>query len=328
MPNNSSPSEPNRATRRANKGKVHAQRKAGKAAEAPVATHSTPPKEVVEDADDTATTTAELPDETVPTTRLEASFKRFEPEARALAKAEVKSTNANVMVLFQNARRGVLAVQSQREALERDPDAPRVDWPRVEATVAVAEALLHANRAAYMAVESRRDFSQKLSAMFAARDILLSNAVAAVKAGVLVGKKADVVARIQKGSGPIDNAQDCVDLVALFRSSPELRGRVTVAQVADAEARGIEMLHMLAPEGVEVPDGRPSDVAMVSDLRDRIGVVLERYYAYVARVGGWCWGLEVGEHVPALRARSVARKGAKPSPEPTPEPTPDHGDPA
>lgn len=257
----------------------------------------------------------------------ESSYQRFESEARTIADADVQVVNAKPMVFFHNARKGARAVLAERARIEADPDAPRVDFARIEATVRVGEATVFAARRAALTVARRNDALLQTPAMFETRDALLTNAQGLVKAKVVTKKEeADKLPLIIKGSGPIDGAQDCIDLVAWFRrneSAAQGKTPITAAYLEATERMAAELLHALSPDGVAVASNREDPVAEAAQMRDRMASLLVRYHAYVARIGGWLWGLDVSEHVPPLRARSVSRATtAQPTP-PTPPSPPD-----
>lgn len=310
-------SDKNRAQRRADK---NAARKAPRRAAVAEARPTTPPV-AVEPENPTEPDTEDGEPETQNVSGFEGSYQRFEAEARALDAREVPVFTGNGMVVFQNARRGVQAVMAERATIEADPASPTVDWDAVALAVTAGEALVYAGRLATNATASKGELSKKIRDAFESRDVLLSSAIAAVKAKAVKGEEGDKLTKIQKGSGPIDGAQDCIELAAWFRANASaLAGKtaVTREQVELAATRGSELLHLLAPGGVEAAQVTVDPMAAAAEMRDRMAVVVARRYAYVARVGGWCWGLDVGRHVPLLRSRVVS--AAKVSAEPPVEP--------
>lgn len=261
------------------------------------ASKTTPPKQI------------EVEGESPPTLMpkgAETSFEAHKDEARSLTAEAVATFNGNALITLHNARAGVDAVMKMRAAIESDPSAPKVDFGRVAATVHVAEALVVAARRASQAFDPRSELAAKLTEVYALRDTLLVNAVAASKGGPF---DAVVIARIQGGRGAIDAAQDCIDLASLFhRHAAALAGRsfVTATQIARAAELGTELLSLLKPNGVATNYERSSAVVEATTMRDRMAALLATYYAYVARVGGWLWGLDAAAHVPPLRSRTLA----------------------
>lgn len=274
-----------------------------------------------------AVSESETSDEPPPEERaadFEASYRSLEGEALALAPGEVASFTANAMVVFQNVRTGTRAVLAERAVFEADREAPKPDFARVVSAITAAEALVYASRRAAGATATKNDLATKTREVFELRDVLLASAVAAIKARVLPPKAADAVAAIQVGRGPIDGAQDCIDLAALFRAhAAALAGKtaVTPELVEKAAACGSALLHLLAPAGVAVASDEPDPIAEAADLRDRMAALVAQKYAYVARVGGWRWGFDLTAHVPPMRSRTVARGEKKPAAEPVAEPT-------
>jgi hypothetical protein len=285
------------------------------------AKQTTPPPAVTEEPVQPAP--SDQPAETDSVAGFEASYHRFEGEAAGIADAEVQPLNCNAMVCFHNARSGAMAVLAERARIEADPEAPKVDFARIEATVSVGEAAVFAARRAANTVAEKSEIQSKTAEMFESRDLLASSAVAAVKAKLVKGKEADTIAIILRGKGPIDGAQDCIDLGSWFRrNASALAGKtaVTTADIAKAERLGAEVLRMVSPAGVEAATEADVNAAVTeaAAMRDRMGTLLARHHAYVARVGGWLWGHDVAEHVPLLRARSVTPTRAAPPAPPAP----------
>ncbi len=252
-------------------------------------------------------------------TGFEGSFRLFVAEAGLVTDAV--TFRGNAMVAFHNARRGVLAVLAAQPRFAADPDAPRLDVARVERTTRAAEALVYATRRASQTLSVRSDVTGRTSEVYALREMLLSNADAAVKSRALPASAARDVETIHKGHGAIDAAQDCIDLAAFFDAhAAALGGRtfVTAQHLRDARAQGSALLHLLRPSGVEPLVAGVDPVADAAALRDRMAVVLARHYDYVARLGGWLWGLDVAAHVPPLRSRTVATTSEDVDDSPTP----------
>jgi hypothetical protein len=135
---------------------------------------------------------------------------------------------------------------------------------------------------------------------------------------------AAAVKRVQKGKGPRDAAQDCVDLAAMYRAkAKETKGKtaVTKEQIDEAATLGDALLVTLKPGSAK---GKASSEvrAAVSD-RDRLWTLLVRdYKAHARRAGGFLWVDEVDEHVPPLQSHAGVR-GKKPAQaEPAPAPSP------
>lgn len=248
----------------------------------------------------------------VEATGAEAAYERFLPLARALPAPAVVVWNGSALVALQNARTGVSAVLAEREALTTDPEAPRVDFARIERVPALAEALVFAVRRVANASSPPALVKPKLARACELRTLLLSGAVALARARVLDEK---AVARIQSGSGAVDVAQDCIDLAALYRAHGEVIGNrtaVTANDLREAAALGTELLALLDGNGVEGAPPRAVPLAEATAIRDRFGTLLTQEYTYVARIGGYRWGHALAQHVPPLRSRSLARREGRP----------------
>lgn len=256
----------------------------------------------------------------------EGSYDAFVAEAMQRPQGEVATFTGNAHVALQNARAGVAAVLAERARIESDPEAPEVDFVMVSATTRVAEALVFAANAASNAAAQRSETSAQLTRVYEIRDELLSNAVSLVKSKVIKGNDAEIVANIQKGKGPIDAAQDCIALAALFRRlAADIAGKspITPARVQEAARMGSDALLVLAPDGVAVESGGEDPVAKAAEMRDRVAALLTRYYAYVGRVAGWLWGFNLGDHVSPLRSRAVSSAADdEGDPQPPTPPTP------
>ena len=248
----------------------------------------------------------------------EAAYEIHLAAALALDPREVTVWNASATVALHNARVGVAAVLAEKDALAADPDAPRVDVARIERVPSIAEALVFATRRVANVVEAAGEAKPLVARAYELRELLLTSAVALSHAKALDAK---AVALIQRGTGPLDCAQDCIDLAALFRANTDrIGGRtaVTADDLREAAALGTKLLATLKPEGIAADGSRGQKAAEAASVRDRMGSLLAREYGYVAKIGGYRWGHALAEHVPPLRSRSVTQSGAAQEP---PSPT-------
>lgn len=248
----------------------------------------------------------------------EAAYEIHLAAALALDPREVTVWNASANVALHNARVGVAAVLAEKDALAADPDAPRVDAARIERVTSVAEALVFATRRVANVVEEAGEAKPLVARAYDLRELLLTSAVALSHAKLLDAK---AVARIQRGTGPLDCAQDCIDLAALFRANTDTIGgrtAVTADDLREAAALGTKLLATIKPEGIAADASRGQKAAEAASVRDRMGSLLAREYGYVAKIGGYRWGHALADHVPPLRSRSVTQSGAAQEP---PSPT-------
>lgn len=259
---------------------------------------------------------AEHEDADVETEGAEAEYAKHADAARAIDARDVKTFTGDAMIALFNVRVGVKAVVAARAMFEQDPNAPKVDFAALEGTVGVAQALTLATRRAERVVVANTGLRAKLSDAAKTRRALLASAVALAEGGVI---DASEVARIRKGRGPMDTAQDCIDLAALFRANAaRIQGRTTVTaeQLRDAAKLGNELVAALTPAGAKTA-APTKENAPEAEMRDRMAVLLARRYFEVERAAGWLWGRALDEHVPALLARSTSsRKLAKTPEEP------------
>ena len=141
----------------------------------------------------------------------------------------------------------------------------------------------------------------------ALRDVLLSNAVALMKAGAL---PAPDVQRIVKGKGGTDVAQDCVDLAHLFTvNAAALKGKTVITQAQTDEARSVgdELLRLLKPKNAPSKSTSQQSPAVVA--RDQLGALLgAQHQAQVRRAGMWIWVDDVDAHVPPLQSHAGHKK--------------------
>ncbi len=254
----------------------------------------------------------------------EAALAAYTPEAEAVDARDVRPFSGSATLVVHNVREGIAAVMRERAVIEADPNAPRVDFSRVERCIESAKALALAVRRVEQVVIARPDLRVKFKSASKVRRVLLKAAEALVDAGVF---DARVVANIKVGRGWFDVAQDCVDLASLFRgSASKVRGKtaVTAAQIREAAALGEELLEALTPAGGRPKGEKAEALAKLTALRDRLAVVVARRYQEVERVAGWRWVRSLGDHVPSMLSRGRSKRASgeggegKPSPAPTP----------
>lgn len=227
----------------------------------------------------------------------------FLPEARALAEKDVRTMRADPALAYHNVTAGLAALAPHESTLATLP-AP-FDLAAMKSSGRLALALIYA--AAQVDRSSSGKTQKLLSKAATARDLLLTNAVALAKSGVLPTAK---VKKIQSGRGSRDMVQDCVDLAALFReNAAAIKGKtaVTKAQIDEAAAVGDELLKILKPARAKAKI--PDDVQAAVDTRDRLWTLLQiRHRDNLRRAGAWIWVDDVDEHVPALQSGSGGPK--------------------
>ena len=266
------------------------------------------------------TSSASGEDGAPPPTGSEEQYRRFLPEARALPAAEVLPFRANGALLYHNVFDGVSAIVAERERLAAE--LQRFPMASVEALPDLALGLIFAAHQVDRDPASTGAIPALLSEAFRLREAMLTAAEALALQQLLPSPR---VERIRTGSGPIDLAQDLVDLAALYRErAPAIRGKhpVTSQQIQRAAELGTELLKLLKPRALKrKPDADAALAQQVAD-RDRLFTLVVRRYDLVRRAGAWLFGDDVNQRVPRLQGRR-RRLPRSPSPPPTdPSPTP------
>lgn len=268
---------------------------------------------------------APAPADLVPeVTGSQAEYERFLAEARALDAREVKPFRADASLAYHNVSRGAEALLAQRVRLARE--VPGLDLSRVQQLPRLALAVIFAaSQVDRGAPVTRSEIRTRLARAHVLRDLLLSSASAAAKAGLIPLRK---VEKVREGRGQIDVAQDCVDLAALFTEyASVLRGKTAVSseQVREAATVGTELLSLLKPMSARRTKTQSTELTSAVDARDRLWTLLVRDAEQARRAGFWLWGEDgVDAHVPRIQAHRAAPRATKKSvpvaanPSPTP----------
>lgn len=230
------------------------------------------------------------------------AYKQILPLAQAALGGATAPTYGQAPALaYQNILTGVKALTPHRQVLAALP-AP-FDLAALDALPAVAMATAHAaSKVDFASPGVIRKLQETAGGL---REVMLSSAVTLMKAGVL---PAPEVRHIMKGRGPTDQAQDCVDLAALFtKYASEVAGKtpVTGAQVDEARKVGNQLLQLLKPSHAprQSTAERNADVA----ARDALGAYLvAQHRGQMRRAAYWIWGDDFEDHVPALHSRARA----------------------
>lgn len=234
----------------------------------------------------------------------------FRAQAAAVPAKDVRPMRADASLAAHNVGVALDALQPHAKALSTLP-AP-FSWKALRLLSRLASAVVYAN--AQVDRSSPGVIAKKLKRAAELRTILLNGAVSLADAGAVPRAR---VVKIQKGSGPRDMAQDCVDLAALFRElAAQIKGKTAVgnALVDEAATAGDELLVLLKPKAAK---GQSSAVvrAAVAE-RDRLWTLLWNGYQQQARRAGmWLWLDDVDAFVPPLQSRAV-RPAKKPAPAP------------
>ncbi|HEU4533903.1 MAG TPA: hypothetical protein VFS00_07280 [Polyangiaceae bacterium] len=248
----------------------------------------------------------------------EAEYGRFLEAARALPAAEVERLSVDPAVAYHNVVAGVEAVLAREELVRKLPGVDAKELRSLPALcLGLAFATLQVDR------EGRSDGQTRALLREAAslRRTLMAGAEALAAAGLV---PAAAVTKVREGRGPIDLADDCVALAALFRKhAPALRGKtaVTAALTKRAAELGTELRTRLKPGRTRRAGAKPGESE--AELRDRFWTLLVRGHDKLWRAGAFAYGRrEVDARVPPLgsQAASKGSKGSAPAPAPTPSP--------
>jgi hypothetical protein len=228
------------------------------------------------------------------------AYDRFLPAAQALG--VVRPYRGDAQLAFHNIDRGLDAVDAKADVIKAQ--LPTVDVKKLHELPEIALAVIYA--AAQVDRSSDGATPALLVKARELRDLMLTSAEALAKARVLPARD---VAKIRSGLGPIDSAQDCVDLAALFtKHAKDVKGKtaVTAAHIKQAATVGTDLLKRL--KGKRTRTKPNAGVVDAVDARDRLWTLLVDRHRELRRVGMWIWVDEVDEHVPPLQSRMAPPK--------------------
>lgn len=239
----------------------------------------------------------------------EAAYLRYVEIAAGMPDSEVGAYRLDPVLAYHNVQAGLLALAPHREELRRA--LPLLDHGAIFDLEALAQAVIFASTQVVGKTRSDGEIKALLAQASQLRALLLSTADALVLSGVF---KAQVIAKIRSGAGPIDLARDCVELASLYGKTPQsmLCQRIVRSEhLLRASELGTILLGRLrpasAPRKVE-PD--PNKAAVES--RDRLAALLWQRYRDLRRAAYYLWGDELDDHVPALQARARVRSKKSP----------------
>lgn len=246
------------------------------------------------------------------TTDAEAAYQHFAPIVATIAEADVEVCKADVDIVRINARRAVHALTPHWGHVEKA--LPLLGIPALLEIPALALALsFGANKVVTPA--SPQEIRARQSKLRPARRLTLITLEVLAELGII---SADRVKNIRANSGAVDEAQDAVAIVALYREyATELKGKhpfddAYLQQLADD---GNWLLGALVPKGAAPnKEGRSAEAW----TRDRLWTELNRRYDELYKAGVEVWGRRnVDEHLPKLLSREVATTTPAPIATPT-----------
>jgi hypothetical protein len=239
----------------------------------------------------------------------EAAYLQYAPIALKASAGKTPRTYTNdAMLAYQNIATGIDALAPYADALKLLP-AP-FDPAALAALAAIAQATVYAaakvDHSSPGLVRALKETARGL------REVMLASAVSLAKKDKLDARE---VARIKKGSGPIDLAQDCVDLAALFTASAaDIAGMSPITQkdIDDARDVGNRLLQVLKPSNAPRKPLRETNPDVAT--RDALAAYLvEQHDLHMRRPAYWIWGDDFDDHVPPLHSHERAPQKKEPA---------------
>jgi hypothetical protein len=231
----------------------------------------------------------------------------FLADAQSIPGRDVRPLRADPALAYHNVDTGLEAVGPHEAALAKLPSP--FDLNAMKSLRRVALGVIYAS--AQVDRSSPGTIQKIFKRAAELRDVLLSAAVASMKAGVLPATK---VRKIVAGRGMRDMAQDCIDLAQLFRDhAADVKGKtaITKAQIDEAARIGDQLVASLKPNRAKARV--PETVKSAVDTRDRMWTLLvTRHREQLRRAGHWLWVDDVDEHVPPLLSGSSKKAKSKP----------------
>jgi hypothetical protein len=234
--------------------------------------------------------------------------------AGTLRLAEVIPFRADADLAYYNAMRGRDALLAARPAVEAS--GFRADWARIDALGSLGLAMAYAASRVDALPRESNEVLDLLREARPLRRVLLSHARTL---SLLDRCPAKEVARIEKGTGARDVANDLADLAALYLAHDLViaGGTVQTGQVRRAEVLGAALIEKIRPASAVRPSRRTADQQSAMALRDRVWTLFVRAYEHIELAAGAVWGRHVNKHLPSLQARAVARKATTKTAAPT-----------
>jgi hypothetical protein len=239
----------------------------------------------------------------------EAAYAQYAPLALQAAAGKAMPTySRDPSLAYQNIATGLAALAPYADRLKLLP-AP-FDPAALAALAAIAQATIYAAaKVDHTSPGTIRALQKTASGL---RELLLSSAVTLMKANVLPAAE---VQHIIKGSGPIDQAQDCVDLAALYtKYASDVAGKtpVTPEDLAQARDAGNRLLQLLKPGTAPRKPLRETNPDVAT--RDALGAYLvAQHDVHMRRPAYWIWGDAFEDHVPPLHSHERAPKKKEPA---------------
>jgi len=235
------------------------------------------------------------------------AYDKFAALAQEIDRRELLPMRGDVWLAYHNARAALDAVMSREATIKAELPAAGVEGLREmpELALAVAFADEQVERASTLAEE----LDELVHRARRLRKRLLKSAVALAEAGVVPESDLE---KIRRGDGPVDAADDLLELAALLGSREgtlKKKHAVPGKKLAESLEIGAEIKGRLQPGGPSGNGAGSAEVAFAEEMRDRLWTLLNDRYQRLWRVGAYLFGQSVEERLPALQSRAALRKG-------------------
>nr|HEX4312812.1 hypothetical protein [Kofleriaceae bacterium] len=235
------------------------------------------------------------------TAGFEADYQRHVAAALAIPAADVHPMRVEAELGARNATVGGSLVLEHETQLAKS--AASVSADEIRQLPSYASALLWADGIVRRYEPTPSDVKKSLSRGRELRSLMLA---AAVMLSLTGSVSAATVAKIKKGRGPRDTAQDCIDLSVLLGGVPAdaaAKMAVTSADLAEARTVGELLLTTLKPKRAKRVVNKEHAAAV--DMRDRMWTLLDqRWERHVWLAGAILYGRAVDKYIPTLGART------------------------
>jgi len=238
-------------------------------------------------------------------------FKKAELEAAALPKLEVTSMAHMIANLIRaNVLEGRKNVLEQRAVIDTLHKKPQ--WDRVERIEIVVTKLLGMNAAIPAPMAGDKDLAAKVARMWELRGYLLP--LAEMLSSMNLLPQPDV-AKIRRGRGSLNGANDVVAIIALLNKHDaavcKYLGPVTPAMLVEGVEIGEALGLKLLPKAAKKPSPVTKEQRDAQLQRDRLFTILDRDYDHTWRLGALVFGRDVDTKVPAMMSRVAGKRTPK-----------------
>ena len=246
------------------------------------------------------------------TTDREAAYQHFAPLVAAIPEADLDPWHYDAEIVRVNTTRSLAALEPHLAA--QAPNLPSVDMNEIRELPALGLALAFADARVFTPASPME--IKAYQARQRPKRRLAITMLGILKEMKMLADPAKLDAIIP-GRGPIDEAQDGVAAVAVFRDNA-----ATVANkhpfddewLASLAGDSNWLLAQLKPTGAKLDKAGKSPEALV---RDRLYAEIARRHGQAKKVAVEVWGWKlVDERFPALHAREIAKGTPEGDPEP------------